>query len=346
MFQQTTSLSNWLITQLALLDVRRTPEEPKLPTMPTTYLYPKARAQFPSLPPQTVSTLEQTITAKYRAKRYEVIWVCKSSLPNFRYPQPYPVPNQSWAPEMLDGRPVVRVRIGDRHFRLRLKGGPRFRRQAAAFKQSVSGEAQLGQLALYERGPALMCQMCAWLPRRPAGECLSGTLFVRTSATSIDHQRKSLLTALNDKDEHRWNYHADQLPRWAAEHRERLRRWANDSKTEARPIVALAERRQVACFKYHNRLNTACDQAAAYLCNYVSRRRLASVVYDDSDKSFFPEFVWQRLSRRLSTILGERGIDFRLKSAGDTVDEVLYNSETCVTNKRTARNNSGPLPSE
>jgi hypothetical protein len=243
-------------------------------------------------------------------------------------------------------RPVLRVRIGERQFQLRLKGGPRFRRQASAFKQLISGEAQLGQLSLYERGTALMCQMCAWLPRRPVSECVSGTLFVQTSAASAGHKRKSLLTAVNNRDEHVWHYHADQLPRWAAEHLEKLRRWANDSKAEARPRISFAERRKLACFKYHNRLNTACDQAATYLCNYVLQRRLAAVVYDDSDKSFLPEFVWQRLSLRLSTILGERGIDFRLKSAGDTANGVLDDNEVCAINERSAHNNSERSPAE
>jgi hypothetical protein len=37
------------------------------------------------------------VEAKYRAKRYEVVWTCAASLPSIRYPQPYPMHNQSWS---------------------------------------------------------------------------------------------------------------------------------------------------------------------------------------------------------------------------------------------------------
>lgn len=310
MFQQTTCLSNWMITQLALLDVKRAPDQPKLAPMPRTYLYPQARIQFPDLPPQTIASLEQSITAKYRAQRFDLIWACKSSLPSFRYPQPFPVHNQSWKIELDNDRPVVQIRLGNGRVRLRLKGGPRFRHQTTAIKQLISNEAQAGQLSLYKQGGALMCKMIAWLPRREFNKNLSGTLLVRTSGDSAQPRRKSLLVALSENGEEVWTYHADQVLRWAAEHRTCLKRWADDSKLEARPRVPFAKRRQTACVKYRNRIDTACDQAAMYLCNYAKRKRFAVVRYDDSDTSFLLDFAWYRLRQRLSTILDECGVEF------------------------------------
>lgn len=67
MWQQTTSCSNWTVTQLALADVSRMPGQTKMPPMTHTYLYPEARRLFPELPPQTVAALQQAVTRTYRA---------------------------------------------------------------------------------------------------------------------------------------------------------------------------------------------------------------------------------------------------------------------------------------
>ena len=89
-------------------------------------------------------------------------------LPTYRYPQPFPVHNQSWSPALVEERPQVTVRIADRRYVLRLKGGPRYRRQRLAFLSMCSGEAEYGELALYRQGTDLFCKMVAWLPRKPA----------------------------------------------------------------------------------------------------------------------------------------------------------------------------------
>lgn len=146
MWQQTTSCSNWTVTQLALADVSRMPGQTKMPPMTHTYLYPEARRLFPELPPQTVAALQQAVTRTYRARRYQVKWTGQASLPTYRYPQPFPVHNQSWWPEWQADWPVVVVRIGERNVRVRLKGGPHFRHQREAFRDMVAGDAQISPL--------------------------------------------------------------------------------------------------------------------------------------------------------------------------------------------------------
>jgi hypothetical protein len=91
MWAAATQASNWILTELYARDVRRR-DEKKMPPMPNIYLYPEVRERFPQLPSQTVAALENTIKATYRAKRYEVLWTVKSSLPVYRYPTPFPVP--------------------------------------------------------------------------------------------------------------------------------------------------------------------------------------------------------------------------------------------------------------
>jgi len=96
MWAATTACSNWMVTQLYARDVRRQPGDHKKPRTPQVYLYPEARQLFPQLPSQTVSALEHSVSARYRARRYEVVWTAAAALPTFRYPVPFPLPNQAW----------------------------------------------------------------------------------------------------------------------------------------------------------------------------------------------------------------------------------------------------------
>lgn len=198
MWVETTSCSNWMINQLALADVRRLPGDQKMPPMPRTYLYPDARKLFPELPPQTVASLEQTVTRKYRACRYKVLWACRAALPTFRFPQPFAVPNQCWSAYYGVGetgkQPLISVRIGDRQLRLRLKSYAQYRRQLRAFRQIVAGNAVPGELALYRRRDHLFCKIVAWIPRQATDTRREGVLSVRTV-------EDALLVALNTKDE-------------------------------------------------------------------------------------------------------------------------------------------------
>ena len=130
LYKEVTSASNWMVTQMFTQDVRRSPTHEKMPQMPEIRsssgkkgLYTDAREQFPSLPPQSVSSLEQAILRKYRSKRYNVVWTCSESLPVYRYPQPVPFHNQSWTPMIVEDRPQVCLRLmsGDR-VNIRLRG--------------------------------------------------------------------------------------------------------------------------------------------------------------------------------------------------------------------------------
>ena len=312
MWRETTRASNWMVRQLALADIEREPGVAKMPPMPRSYLYPVARQQFPVLPSQTVAALEQAVTAKYKAKRYEVVWTCAAALPTFRYPQPFPVHNQSWSVTVEDSSPTISIRIGEHRVQLRLKSGHRFRRQVAAVKGIASGSAVTGECALYEKGKDVMVKMVAWLPRKAVSEQMSGVLRVRSTSAS-------LIVALNEKEEALWSYNADQIPRLAAKHRRRLQRWAEDSKFEQRPVAAFATRRTEASLRYHRSINTAADQAAASLVLYARRRKFAAIVWDDTDRSFCADFVWFRLESRMATLADENGIAFSKAASAPVV---------------------------
>jgi len=310
-WQATTRLSNWAVRELAKHDVVRTPAMSKLPPQPPVYLYPGAREVCPELDTGSVVAILHAVEGRYRSRRFETIWLGRASLPNYRYPTPYPIRAQDWhAEEGKDKVPLVSVRLGGRRWLLRLRGSGEFRRQLAAFAQIVRGEAAAAELALYERrtGQAghrpgiagrdaggqkttarLMAKLVAWFPRPPAREG-SGTLYVRTDSDA-------LLIALDVKDERLWVHNADQVRRWTAEHARRVQRWSDDQKAEQRPQARFASRRQAAVLKYRNRLDSACHEAAAQLIGFARRRRFAAIRYDDAVQSYCTRFPWEKLRR-------------------------------------------------
>jgi hypothetical protein len=319
---QATAAANWRMTELYARDVRRNRDE-KMPRMQRAYLYPGARERFPLLAPQTVATIEQRVQAAYRTARYEVVWTASASLPTYRYPMPLPIHNQSWEALILREQPVVRVRLGDGWWRLRLKGGPRFRRQTDAYRHIVSGEALRGELALYRvRAPqgkltdrpnadqavkyAVICKMVAWLRRQERVAAAGGrdALHVRTG-------EDLLLAAFNSKDEPVWRYHGDHLRRWAAQHRRILQNLADDQKAEQRPAPAFADRRAAVAYKYRNRMRSAVQEIAAQLAGYAARRGFGGIEYDDGCAAFCPEFPYGALRDQVRTKCDDVGLAFR-----------------------------------
>ena len=317
MWAATTNCSNWMLTELYAHDVRRDGSSPsKMPRMEHTYLYPGARARFPELPSQSVASLEQAITQKYRATRYDVVWRSSAVLPTYRYPAPFPIHNQSWHIRFDDdNRIALSVRIADHRIELRLKGGPQFHRQRRAVEQMVRGEAIRGECAIYKRGTATMAKMVAWLPRPEGSAPKSGSLIVRTG-------NDSLLIAVNAKDERVWVWNADQVRRWHAEHRRQLERWSDDQKAENRPVPDFAARRQAAAQKYNHRMDAACHQGSAYVAGYAARRRFAAVSYDDRETSFCPDFPWARLRTLLAQKLDAHRIEFIPVASGEVKGEL------------------------
>jgi hypothetical protein len=193
--------------------------------MPRIYLYPVLRSEFSLLPSRTVASLERTCQRKYRALRYAVVWTSRSALPTYRYPTPFPIPNQGWTVSIEEERPIVSLQLGPQRIRLRLKTGSQFRRQYRQIRQILEGEAVRGDAAIYQRGNALMTKMLAWLPRKGVSEQESGRLTVRTASDK-------LLIAVNPRN-------GDNIRRWSLEHRAQLQRWSEDVKYESRPVPKL-----------------------------------------------------------------------------------------------------------
>ncbi len=306
MWQLTTRASNWMMTEFYARDVRRN-DQAKMPPMPRIYLYPEGRALFPALPPQAIAALEQSIRRQYRAKRRDLIWTSAMSLPTVRYPCPYPVHNQWWSVRFDPGnRPIVNVRLGEKRWEFRLRGGPRYWRQLIALRQMVDGSAKRAELALFKHHDGqIICKMVAWLPRLSTAENLMGSLSVRSTADA-------LLVAVDVKGERLWTYNADHIRRWSAEHVKLIQRLSEDQKAEVRKRPPFAQRREAAVRKYRDRMASATHEIAASLANFAARRRYASVQYDDREHNFCPQFSWFDLREKLEYKLNALGIALEL----------------------------------
>lgn len=316
-YQSVTRLSNWAVTELAKADVVRMPDMEKIPKPPSVYLYPGARKVCPDLPTTTTVSVLRSVEKRYRARRYDVIWLGKASLPSYRYPQPVPYHNQSWkAARDDDGRPLVSLRMGGERITLRLRGGHEFKRQSKGYGQIVDGLAMQGELALYEvsgqksdhrnggKGHTrLMCKMIAWVPKAKS-KPRTGVLYLNTA-------NDAMIMANNAKNQRLWALNGNHILRWAAQHEVQLQRWYEDSKLELRrKHVPFEARRHHACLKYNHRMNTAADEMAAQVVNYADRRSYAEIRWITGLPKMTLNFPWFRCESRIKQLCDERGINY------------------------------------
>ena len=187
-----------------------------------------------------------------------------ASLPTYRYPTPFPVPNQGWHATIEADQAIVSVRVGEARCRLRLKRGPQFRRQMEAFRQIANGEAVAGELAILDH-VGVMVKMAAWLPREDHKGARADVLTVRTG-------KDCLLIAVKAKDEALWRYNGDHLRRWAGEHRTQLQRWSEDQKDEQTAGTGIRSSARDSGTEVPRRMNSTTHEIAAQLTGYASRR--------------------------------------------------------------------------
>jgi len=310
MWAATTRASNWMMTQYYVRDTRPI-DGGKIPPMPRIYLYPEVRVLFPQLPPRTAASLEHSIQRQYRAKRFDVSWRSSASLPTIRYPQPFPIPSQSWSYSLNEhNQPLVCCRIGERQWELRLKSGARYRRQIQGMRRMV----EPGEMAIYKaHDGTMLVKLVGWLDRPLSNHIPTGTLIVRTG-------KESLLSAVDVNGHRIWTENCDHLLRWITAHRKRLRRLSEDQKAEQRPVASFAAHRRILIEKHQRRMNSAIQEIAAQLVNFTTRRHCAKVSYDDSEH-WLDEFPYFMLADRIRTKLDEHGIAFEKIGASVTEKE-------------------------
>lgn len=310
---ETTRASNWIMTQLYMRDIRRAGEA-KMPPIPRSYLYPELRRHFPSLTPQSVASLEQSVTAKYKHMRFGVIWTNASALPTFRYPTPFPVHNQSWDVSFDAGKPVISARIGENRWQFRLKAGHSFRKGLSDLHTLVNGDGVSGEMALYRNHKGeILCKMVAWLPRADSvGR--KGVMFVGTG-------REHFLTAQFSADaaDEAWYLNADHIRRWVREYERHMQRLREDRKPEQRPTPTFQTHQSIMVEKQRRRMKSAVQEIAAQLVNYTKRRHAAKLEYKDTDRTE-ETFPWFLLKDRIASKCEESGIEF-VHASSSVMDE-------------------------
>lgn len=325
-FEASTAAANVTIQALARADAVRTPDLERLPPCPTPYLYPVVREAVPGLDPQSATALIRAIEGKYRAIRYDVLWLRKAAWPTFRYPYPYPVHNQAWGLSVSSGGDMLlSVRFQAQRRLLRLRSGPHFRRQRRALELAIAGEAIRGELTLYEVGAhpgdhrsngsgrsRLMAKMVLWLPKREA-QAASGSMLVEGTP-------ESFLVASIPGSGVRWVLNGDRIRQQVVGYDRSRQRRAEDLKHEKRwprrRREAFLRAGQEAATRQRHRLSSYCHEVSHMLAERARRAKVAEVVLDLSRARFVAPFPWHELVEKLRYKLEERSIVLSIAASG------------------------------
>lgn len=325
-----TSAANWICTQLYARDVRREPGETKLRPMPRLYLYPELRVLYPALPAITLPTLCQQVERTYRAQRYELLWTSGRSLATHRYPVPLPLHQTQWRLERTPGGAMIaHVKVGDRWWSLRLRGGGEFHRKQQQLSQLLSSSALPASGAIYRRvakssdhrsGPAktrILLKLVGWFPREVLAREACGMLRVETACSDLVVCRVAgrgiVLTIHGDEVRRRiTGYEISRQRR--QETLGVVRRWV-----PAERARVLADG-QMAARRHHRALETACQQIGAMIVGCARREHVAAVEYADEEDGFVRPFDWTRLRLAIQSAVEQAGYRMVYASGAVTAD--------------------------
>ena len=308
---QSTACANWIVTTLYVRDIRREATMQKLPSMTPVYLYPEARAQFPQISPINLTALLQQVERTYREQRYELLWTGTRSLAVHRYPVPTPIHAQALAidpPDPGNGWMTVRLRLGDRWWALRLRGGAEFARQRRQLLALQTGTALMGAGALLgitartgdhrhrEDRRRVLLKLTGWFPRPVVREA-SGVCRVVTAASDF---------CLVHRPGHTVPIHGDLVRRQIRLYEIRRGR--------APRGLGLDPTRQA------DRIKTLCQEMAALIARWAREDGRAIVSYEDDERGFCDPFPWTKWRLWLQSAIENQGL--RWEYASDAVGTV------------------------
>lgn len=229
------------------------------------------------------------------------------------------------------------------HITLVLQGGPGFKRQLAQFRQILDGTAEPRDMAIYRQrrgdthrngttekkpGGASRVEydtMIKLVARYPVPKRVEGDdcLLLRTDP-------EALWTATHsDRVINPWVLNGDDAKKWLAcirdlhlDHAAKRQRMSQDLKVEKRTHVGQYAqhlgRLDAMCSKHRNRLKTFTQQCAAGIVGYCVRRKIATLIYDDTNREWMPSFPWSALRVELRS---------RCEAAGITAGGVLLSED-------------------
>lgn len=311
-WRQATELCNWALTEHAKADSEPLipgPNGPKLPPRPKLSLYQPARSRWPEIDSQSLADLLQRVQAKYGQSRFDLRCRSAISLPTYRYPLPLPIPAACATFLLVDGACHLRIRVFGERFQVRLEGGKRFQRSTNVIRHVIDGFLSHGAISLSAQGSRVMVAIPVNVPKeRPSDS--SRLCVVKTVPDR-------LWQVFMDGRDNLWNLNEDQIRRWAAAHHAQLQRLREDCKLDRRLRKPddLAGRRAVLGRRYAARINDACHKASSMIVGFCERNRVAVVEYDDTERSWMPQFPWFKLRQLCADKLGQAGIRFQLRDS-------------------------------
>jgi hypothetical protein len=318
--------SNWLLTQYYASDTLASAvRAPKLPLWKVPYLYPAARTAFPDIDPSTLVAILNTVSAKYKALRFDM-WRGAASLPVYRS-SPLPLNAQAWklAYDAEHNEWRFSFRFSGQWHELILRRDAKFFRQHASLRLVISGAAEAGEAALYESGKEVMLKIAGWFQRGQAKDA-AGVVKARTAADAF-------LIATNG--EQIWRLNADHVQRWIVGAQAQQQRLREDLKAERRfpkPMRAgIVEQQHFVSEQRRRRLDSWMHEAAAQLIGWTQRQHCAKLVWDDSYRSMFPSFPWFVFAQRIGDKCKMASIEFVQASEGVTLENGQALAETTST---------------
>lgn len=161
-WSKSTECANWGLRKLLSVDATRTPEATKCPPLPRIYLYGERDwTGWAASASAVLRTVEQT----YRATRYEIVWRGSRSLPNVRYPYPFPIRGADWSLEKTDGGALLfSCRLPSGRVTFRLRSGHQYKRQLAGLQVLIDNPELRGEAAIYKRGGEVVVKIVGTLP--------------------------------------------------------------------------------------------------------------------------------------------------------------------------------------
>lgn len=315
-WEASTAAANLAVHTLFRADVVRVPGMVKLPPMPRVYLYGELKGQT-AMDPRALVALLHAVEGKYRACRFGVIWKRDEAPPCFRYPMPYPMPEDQFGLSIdAGGAMVCELRLGGAWHTVRLAQGKGHRRAAGLIRGLISGEGKPVELTLLQaKNKAWMCKIVAWIKRPERAAVMP------TKSMHVATGGGRFLSAVIEHGEP-WNLNADHVARWIAEHDSYRSRMSEDLKHEKRWPTPTRERMNAAvatrCDRQNARLKNWIGQASKMLVQYAARRGVAVITYDDTDQSFAQRFPWFALRDAIAYKCDEQQIRFERSSAPKT----------------------------
>lgn len=330
-----THAANLCVQTLAKADVIRSPEMEKLPTMPKTYLYGEI-GTLTTCDKLTLTAVIHAAEARYRKSRFGVVWTRKERLPLYQYPAPYPLRTDNWRVEIdaNGGAAILHCRFAGKWWALRLRGGHEFYRQRKQL-ESLAGMTKVHRVeaSLYrsKSGTRIMAKLIGWFDREPQRNIrMGGEMAVTTGGGRF------LCAVVRGRDP--WILNEDRMRDKIQRHAYLNRRFSEDLKFEHRWPKSHREKmvadNQSRCQRQNDRLKTFSDQRAKMLAEFAHRCNVKSVLYDDTDESYFDSFPWFKFRERLKLLLEAKGIEFTHERSGDD-----KNTDTARTEQKESDDN-------